>query len=196
MKQWPAILVCATSAVLCLAVAVTWAANLLIGRRETLMYYGPARCYVVNADTQRLTVALTHYKGTPPSLGTVKGGWRTVVEESSPGKVYVWTSSRYGFSHGRYDDQGYGGDTRFASARYGWLLAATAVAPACYVVARVRRARRRAAGMCRRCGYDLRASAERCPECGEAIPAPRVTPAAAESAAPTAPPLSPPASTG
>jgi hypothetical protein len=192
MKHWPAILICALSALLFLGVTVTWAANLLIGRRETLMYYGPARCYVVNADTQRLTVALTHYRANPPSLGAVAGGWRTVVEESSPGKVYVWSSSRYGFSHGRYDDQGYGGDTRFASARYVWLLAATAVTPACYVIARVRRARRRAAGMCRRCGYDLRASTERCPECGEPILAPRVTPLAT----PAAPPLSPPASTG
>lgn len=40
------------------------------------------------------------------------------------------------------------------------------------IVARFRqRAKRRAAGLCTRCGYDLRGAAKRCPECGEARPA-------------------------
>lgn len=33
-----------------------------------------------------------------------------------------------------------------------------------------RRRRRRKLGLCLKCGYDLRGSAERCPECGEVIP--------------------------
>jgi hypothetical protein len=50
-----------------------------------------------------------------------------------------------------------------------WLVAAvTAVLPAMFVAgAFLRRWRRRRAGCCLACGYDLRASPDRCPECGK-----------------------------
>jgi hypothetical protein len=49
-----------------------------------------------------------------------------------------------------------------------WLVCA--VAPAWAVIRRLPR-RRRALHVCTVCGYDLRESLERCPECGAAVPA-------------------------
>jgi hypothetical protein len=48
-----------------------------------------------------------------------------------------------------------------------WLLALlSALLPAFWLIAELPRRRRRGAGHCPSCGYDLRASPERCPECG------------------------------
>ncbi len=48
-----------------------------------------------------------------------------------------------------------------------WIaMFGTGFLPVLSVVCRIRRSIRRVPGRCRRCGYDLRASPERCPECG------------------------------
>ena len=47
------------------------------------------------------------------------------------------------------------------------VLAVSAVVPALWWGRRIRRWRRRAKGLCISCGYDLRGSPSRCPECGE-----------------------------
>jgi hypothetical protein len=51
-----------------------------------------------------------------------------------------------------------------------WLLAtALCLLPACWGISRFRR-KAGTRGKCRQCGYDLRASKDRCPECGTIIP--------------------------
>jgi hypothetical protein len=53
-----------------------------------------------------------------------------------------------------------------------WFIATTsALLPAVALVRWLRARRRRQAGQCCRCGYDLRGSSQRCPECGTIIDA-------------------------
>jgi hypothetical protein len=53
-----------------------------------------------------------------------------------------------------------------------WALLTVAVTASHFLFVRSWRSARRAAmaGRCRRCGYDLRASPDRCPECGSPVP--------------------------
>ena len=66
-------------------------------------------------------------------------------------------------------DNGVGG-TYVASKLPHWLVLALLMAPPLIAGAlRVKRRARRPAHLCRSCGYDLRATPERCPECGAVV---------------------------
>jgi hypothetical protein len=61
---------------------------------------------------------------------------------------------------------------------FGWIALPLAAAATWWVVAYRRRRDRERTGSCRACGYDLRGSPGRCPECGAAANDPATPPAA------------------
>jgi predicted RNA-binding Zn-ribbon protein involved in translation (DUF1610 family) len=82
-----------------------------------------------------------------------------------------------------------------------FLLVLLSIPPAFWLRRTVRRYRRNKKGLCLQCGYDIRASADRCPECGSAIATRTKTPPPASDTGaredkqpPTEEPTSPPSS--
>jgi hypothetical protein len=57
---------------------------------------------------------------------------------------------------------------RDLTVSYGWLLAISVAFPVYWAIKRCVMSRREAHGGCKCCGYDLRATPHRCPECGTA----------------------------
>jgi hypothetical protein len=128
----------------------------------------------------RLSVTVDAYYPSPSSV--------LVPFEDEPAQ---WDWGRLGAGHLGWDKfdgltfwnrlgfHGYRGSTTSSFADWSedgiafpaWLPVAAFALPTVISLRRAARAgRRRAAGLCRRCGYDLRATLERCPECGADAP--------------------------
>ena len=76
------------------------------------------------------------------------------------------------------------GQSRWFALPYATLIAPCAVLPGVMLMRAWRRRRRGRRGLCRQCGYDLRASPARCPECGSVPDQRGSAPSARRSAVP------------
>ena len=66
--------------------------------------------------------------------------------------------------------------SRYLAVPYWFLAAATAAPPVGWIIRKTRTRRRLATTRCLNCGYDLRATPARCPECGKEAPPARGRP--------------------
>ena len=152
----------ALSLSLCFSTLALWARSYW----RTDVAWTMARGYVVGVNSETGRLLISGSAGWQPEA---RGGRRHTQRTD----VALWQQVKRLFVF-RAGDAGGG---VWALQVPHWSLCVAASAPALLWLRR-RRAehRRRTAGNCRRCGYDLRASGERCPECGEPVrPATRET---------------------
>jgi hypothetical protein len=107
-----------------------------------------------------------------------KPGWDFVRYPTPPDGVWGEVAARdrqggflkrFGFASARIDYRKDGTQVRQAFYLPHWsLVLLFTIVPALHWLPRLRR--RRAPGLCAACGYDLRATPNRCPECGAVPP--------------------------
>ena len=143
------------------------------------------RVISVHSSTRSIFLGMVS-QHTPAQSGDQRWEWRLIKYRrplTTPTDSAFW-KRRIGVDWAHYNN----GMSLYVIAIPHPLLAAITFVPAIVIVKQVRAARRRArlkAGRCPTCGYDLRATTQRCPECGtipgrlEAI----IAPSGAEDAA-------------
>ena len=183
MRRWVFGVVAALSLALVPVVLWCWWRSHL--PHDTSFHVHGGRFVVVFTEGQTTWYFGDQYVGEPTkdSRG-VDWLWTLLRRGSKPSPYVAGTPRvrrRLGFE--LYDNVKPGGrpDYWVLAIPFGYLLAATALPPAAWLAALPLRGRFRR-GHCARCGYDLRASTDRCPECGTAVPT-QATPAAAGGAA-------------
>jgi hypothetical protein len=147
------------------------------------------RHYALGSNVGGLTWQMTTYEWTTPNAvarARERAGhfWRNVLE-AKPRPYFVVASDRFGgFNLSRDGSTAFDPDKIYSWRSVAvrtpmWFVLAVVASPAtarcvALAVSMAKRRRRRKAGLCLGCGYDLRASTARCPECG-AVPAPQAT---------------------
>jgi hypothetical protein len=177
-------LAAAVSAVLCVAVGVLWVRGVREG--DWIAYVAEGRAPSVaewhGVISAREGLGVTWGRlGGQTTNGADEAAWRKrllpVGWNWRPGQFEAaGTSSMLGITYHKLDrpiaatwsSQVFRSESRFVGMRHWLLVALLALAPAARAARRLRdrHRRRRQLGLCPSCGYDLRATPDRCPECG------------------------------
>ena len=122
-----------------------------------LWFETPAVLSSANAPTVTIT--------TDPYCGVLFNNGRAVfIRQLNDGEEHVYGWNGFGLGT-HYDHEG---REFFISVDFWIMIVALAVLPTTWVVLKRLPGRRVDTGTCRFCGYDLRATPNRCPECGVA----------------------------
>jgi hypothetical protein len=152
----------AVSLLLCVATIGLWVRSAWrwdhVGRYQS----GPGRYRVCAWDSNRGRMSLNWGEllgasQAPGAVRWVRGGGRPRDITVTPWQRWVY----------EYRSTSNGAATiHYFAVHDAWLVVVTAVLPAWWLLALRRRRRLAAQGRCLACGYDLRATPGRCPECG------------------------------
>jgi hypothetical protein len=164
----------AASLLLCAAVCVLWVRS--YQHRDIVTF--PQTSGIPSLVTSRGTLLVEGggRRPGPPVVGmawTTKGPDAIGPRRAQPGEPGVRVDvAAAGFGYFRTDGGAMLGATYFpawtAAVPLVGIAVPLALLPAGWLWSRDNRRRRRAAGRCPACGYDLRATPARCPECGAA----------------------------
>lgn len=178
------LLASAVSLLLCVAAASLWARGMWVGDFIWRNGVGGATgCFSANGRVMVTLRTSSSFNPITPGVGPPE--WE-VMHERPPRNLLTIMDTLHGpTGYGRFAGLAWGAardrgrvTSRDMVAPLWAVVLPTAIAPAILLWRRLRAQRRRLAiGLCPRCGYDLRASPDRCPECG--TPAPKQVEAAA-----------------
>ena len=166
LGRWAFTLAAGLSALLLLATAAAWARSCFVG--DTWVWYGDPDC-VDCYSTLRSANGRLRYTWSDTSLLSGLNPPPGHTRTADPGSV-MYPIGLTGDTHFQIPGLRYDAyltvPGRLAQIHYALPLALSAPLPLLWWL-RYRRTRgRRASGLCVTCGYDLRASPGRCPECG------------------------------
>ena len=154
------------SLVLCVTSAALWVRSRALGRSDELLYMTGRRAYYAFSVGGKLFLSYHTYDKTYPAkpLTWTRGN----ALDFTPAPPLGW--NLLGFSYRPFRQAGTGNAEYLLVLPYLPLSVVCAIAPAWWSIGAWRSRRQRRKDCCSVCGYDLRATPERCPECG-AVPA-------------------------